>query len=418
MSSFGFKTADWQAEYLFYLVQTERLNLQPEYQREHVWNEEWEGDLIVTMLKRMAIPPLIVHQLPSGDYDMVDGQQRTTAIAKFLKRGLRLPRPKDEILIDGIDVRGMAINDLPPETVNHFRSYPVYAIIIENANEKEIREQFTRVQKAKTLTQQQKRDALKSALGSKVKEMITHPYFSIFGSSPSKSREILARFLLVISKGEICESKDEELRAFYMSYPSTDDLEQESIKSSIRHAHKVLDLVAEAFPEHKKLPPPLRRVTTQFTLLLVVSHAIRYCKLPASYPERLAAWFYSFMNDRVLITDAQGKDLVAVRWSNASGSRSFDQARFNYMWEHHMGHFADLVPKDRRRFSEVERASLYARSNGKCEQCGKAISSEFHADHYIPHSLGGQTTIDNGQALCAACNLKKSDSIDAIREES
>ena len=30
-----------------------------------------------------------------------------------------------------------------------------------------------------------------------------------------------------------------------------------------------------------------------------------------------------------------------------------------------------------------------------------------HIDHIEPHARGGATTIDNGQGLCAACNLSK-----------
>ena len=30
-----------------------------------------------------------------------------------------------------------------------------------------------------------------------------------------------------------------------------------------------------------------------------------------------------------------------------------------------------------------------------------------HIDHIEPHARGGATTIDNGQGLCAACNLPK-----------
>jgi len=36
--------------------------------------------------------------------------------------------------------------------------------------------------------------------------------------------------------------------------------------------------------------------------------------------------------------------------------------------------------------------------------CGAAIR---HADHVIPAAEGGQTTFDNGQGLCEACNYTK-----------
>jgi superfamily II DNA or RNA helicase len=40
--------------------------------------------------------------------------------------------------------------------------------------------------------------------------------------------------------------------------------------------------------------------------------------------------------------------------------------------------------------------------------CGGKLLDDWHADHIIPYSKGGQTTIQNGQALCKKCNLSKS----------
>ena len=46
-------------------------------------------------------------------------------------------------------------------------------------------------------------------------------------------------------------------------------------------------------------------------------------------------------------------------------------------------------------------------SGNKCESCGKSLSISYHGDHIKAYSKGGKTTLDNGQALCSACNLKK-----------
>lgn len=42
-----------------------------------------------------------------------------------------------------------------------------------------------------------------------------------------------------------------------------------------------------------------------------------------------------------------------------------------------------------------------------CAICSTELDRSFHADHIIPYSKGGLTDVINGQALCAACNLKK-----------
>lgn len=61
----------------------------------------------------------------------------------------------------------------------------------------------------------------------------------------------------------------------------------------------------------------------------------------------------------------------------------------------------------KRRFTKRQRMILALRAGGLCERCSNRLSEAFHADHVRPFSRGGGTTLENGQALCAACNLKK-----------
>jgi 5-methylcytosine-specific restriction endonuclease McrA len=66
-----------------------------------------------------------------------------------------------------------------------------------------------------------------------------------------------------------------------------------------------------------------------------------------------------------------------------------------------------------RRFSGCERAMIFARAGNRCEQqswlfgrCGE--SEGLQADHIHPHTRGGATVIENGQALCRRHNKQKS----------
>lgn len=68
-----------------------------------------------------------------------------------------------------------------------------------------------------------------------------------------------------------------------------------------------------------------------------------------------------------------------------------------------------------RTFTDNEKTTMYERQSGICPMCkaeGKDITWAFedmHADHKIPWSKGGHTTLDNGQMLCREHNLEKSD---------
>jgi superfamily II DNA or RNA helicase len=62
-----------------------------------------------------------------------------------------------------------------------------------------------------------------------------------------------------------------------------------------------------------------------------------------------------------------------------------------------------------RLFNSKQRQELYNESGAKCQLCGDFLEPGWHADHVVPFSKGGPTTLDNGQALCPTCNLAKSD---------
>jgi superfamily II DNA or RNA helicase len=64
----------------------------------------------------------------------------------------------------------------------------------------------------------------------------------------------------------------------------------------------------------------------------------------------------------------------------------------------------------KRFFSRRQRRLLAWVAGGACRICGKRLSRGFHADHIFPFSKGGPTVANNGQALCAACNLNKGSS--------
>jgi superfamily II DNA or RNA helicase len=65
------------------------------------------------------------------------------------------------------------------------------------------------------------------------------------------------------------------------------------------------------------------------------------------------------------------------------------------------------VSSNRRYFTNADRGAAFVAANGVCQECGTPLSASFHADHKIPFCAGGNTTLDNIQALCPACNLKK-----------
>ena len=54
------------------------------------------------------------------------------------------------------------------------------------------------------------------------------------------------------------------------------------------------------------------------------------------------------------------------------------------------------------------RNRVLSRDNNRCRWCGFANSTrQLEADHIVPESKGGETTLENLQCLCSACNKIK-----------
>jgi HNH endonuclease len=62
------------------------------------------------------------------------------------------------------------------------------------------------------------------------------------------------------------------------------------------------------------------------------------------------------------------------------------------------GRRRELIPKE-------VRLAVFERDGGRCVECGSNFDIQY--DHILPFSLGGASTVENLQILCADCNRSK-----------
>ena len=113
-----------------------------------------------------------------------------------------------------------------------------------------------------------------------------------------------------------------------------------------------------------------------------------------------------------------------TRWRTSTTARNAYNARASPGWNQATqigGSSAESVTLERqsippvgkvkmsepRSFNTSQRVNLYLKADGKCRSCGVDLEPGWHADHVIPHSAGGRTSVENGQALCPTCNMSK-----------
>jgi len=75
---------------LYRQYQKGNLELQPEFQRLHVWDNSKSSRLIESVLLEVPIPVIYLSEESDSKYSVIDGQQRLNAFIKFLENSLRL----------------------------------------------------------------------------------------------------------------------------------------------------------------------------------------------------------------------------------------------------------------------------------------------------------------------------------------
>ena len=73
-----------------FVRQKKWLNLRPEYQRRLVWDATKKSLFIESLLMNIPVPPLFVYEADLARYEVMDGQQRITAIQEFYSNNLAL----------------------------------------------------------------------------------------------------------------------------------------------------------------------------------------------------------------------------------------------------------------------------------------------------------------------------------------
>lgn len=72
-------------EELIKLIDSDNIDLNPEYQRNYIWSTKDQSDLIDTILRGFPIPCFFIYKDEKGKFEMVDGQQRSKTIYRFVK---------------------------------------------------------------------------------------------------------------------------------------------------------------------------------------------------------------------------------------------------------------------------------------------------------------------------------------------
>lgn len=136
-------------------IEKGRFVLDPDFQREFVWDEKKQSRLIESILMRIPLPVFYVAEDAEGRLIVVDGRQRVTTLKRFINGELKLD------LEDRKDLHGKKFDELEARLQNRVEDCQLRFYIIDHKVPERARlDIFERVNGGEVLTRQQMRNAI------------------------------------------------------------------------------------------------------------------------------------------------------------------------------------------------------------------------------------------------------------------
>lgn len=165
-----------------------KFNYNPPYQRRSVWTDEKQSYFIDSILRNFPVPPIFLHRKIDPDtgktnFDVIDGKQRLTAIARFIDNQIPAANEygpaEDENVLDGAYFKNLSSDTKLTEFKAAFWKYDLPIEYIDPTDEDLIEDVFDRLNRnGEPLTGQELRNAQyhASQISKAVEELLLSPY--------------------------------------------------------------------------------------------------------------------------------------------------------------------------------------------------------------------------------------------------
>lgn len=391
-----------------------KLDLNPGYQRGAVWTNKQKRMLVDTILRDMDIPKIYVREV-SGEYDyeIVDGQQRLRAVIDFCKGEFKT----EPGIINGKEIGAVTYDNLDAiddDFRDHFDSYEFSVVVLRDATEDDVEEMFLRLQSGTSLNAQEKRNARSGKMRDFIRELAGHDFFKrcAFQDRRFAYAHIASQMTMLEIKDGSHSIKNVDLDKMYDDINANFD----SNSAVAREIRKTLSCLSRAFLENT---PELEKHNA-ISMFLLFRH-FRENYVITGREEEIAKWFVEFEQFR--IKDMKKKtderdDVELIEYQEKTGHSTDSVDSLDYRQKVLRARLLMAIPDmvlldEQRSFTEDQRRAIWRRDEGVCQIADKCDgtkwgwNSNWHADHKVPWSAGGKTSVENGQVACATCNLAK-----------
>ena len=333
-----------------------QLDIRPRYQREFVYNDKQRDEVIRTVLRGLPLNVMYWAKVEGKDrWEVLDGQQRTISICEYVDGGFSV----DERYFD----------NLPKDVQQRILDYELFVYGCDGTDSEKL-DWFRIVNIAgEKLTDQELRNAVYAGTW-------TDDAKRYFSKTNGAVQQLAGDYL-----------KGKAIRQEYLETALEWIIDREGLGSieAYMGAH-----------QHDQSAVQL------WSYFRSVVEWVRYV-FPVYRKEMKGLPWGLFFNRHGERTDLDPK---ALEEQVSSLMADEDVTRKSGVYEYVLE--GDERALNIRAFDDRERRAAYERQKGFCALCCVHFEfEEMHADHIVPWSRGGHTTLDNCQMLCRDCNLKK-----------
>ncbi len=385
-----------------------KIKLNPPYQRRLVWGPKDKQLLLDSIAKDFDIGKLFLREVSgqSYEYEVIDGQQRLDTLRSFKHGDITFSAET------GGELAGRKLEELPLTLQIDLAGYRLDIVVIKNANERQVREMFRRLQLGKRLTNGERLKAAYGKLHEFIeKEVLKHELFKTqkvrkrdsgvllgFANSRDVYFEVASQFVRLTFEGDACDIEYKNLEEmYYQNQDTVDDLKKKEVRKALDFFQKVLEEDGGTFHPDKANS---------------VSLYLFNCRLRRAYavnPQEIIKFIKDFEAERhaISLTDSE---LIQYnkRLAGGSGKKRSVKFRFETLMERFLaGNPKTKLLDDNRVLSGEQRVAVYWRDKGRCRACGELVSDkDFEVHHTEAWHKAGPTTVENSLTLCKLCHHK------------
>lgn len=153
---------------------SDNIDLRPDFQRGEVWDSNKKKLLIDSIFRGWQVPPIHLVRIDAHKAEVLDGQQRLTAIRDFMQNKFAMDGAIEPLDDDIVELGGLKYSALPEDKKLEFQRYLLKIYEITHYNHGEPGELFHRLNQSVKLTSAEQRNAFFGSIRDQVSSLVSY----------------------------------------------------------------------------------------------------------------------------------------------------------------------------------------------------------------------------------------------------